>query len=146
MTNRKIVIVAIVAVVMVAGLTVWISTARFPKTRSPKTVAFVFSGGIGNTTTGKFPLEKGQLWFVVTTCGKNHQHYCSIWLIDNEEDKVIRHMERVHHLNGAEPAKPRLSGTIYDIEKQGDYRFDIGANCGWTISVIQPVPENREFF
>ena len=140
MTNRKIVIVAIgaiVAVMIVAGLTVWIGI-----TRSPKTVTnFVFFG-IGDATTEKFPLEKGTLWLVITTCGENRQH-CSIRLIDNGEDEFIFHTV-LNVADVGEGGTPQ--GMIYEDIRKGDYRFDIKADCRWTISVIQPVPENREFF
>jgi len=137
-----IIIVAIVAVVIVPQLIIWISMSRsYARETGFGTVAEATNltfFGTGNTTTEKFPLEKGQVWLGIKTHGEN-RHHCSIKLINIEEDKIMF----ITNVDAVEPGSS--SGSIRDIEKQGDYRLEIKADCRWTIIIEQPVPENPQY-
>jgi len=170
MTNRKIVIVAIVAVMIVAGLTVWISMNRFSRTLPEPNYTF---SGTGDGITGEFPLEKGQAYFTVKALDENGYCYPKIVYITNKEvdiDKLVeKEVSYTFDENGVMMLKAgdelvgeinywdsmglrvydykedRSASEIIKIPNQGNFMFHVLSNCRWTISITQPVPENQKF-
>ena len=160
MTNRKIVIVGIVAVMIVAGLTVWISMTRFSRTLPEPNYTFSGRGSLDNfvITISKISLEKGPAMFNVEI----HGNESSVWLLDVIDDKsavtfINDGLAFIDNKTGMvvyemnvypEGEYPNIGDEgsdckVIDIKKQGDYGLAVWGNCKWTVSITQPVPEQH---